>query len=134
MLDSARLFWQTHRDQQLEGLKDFLRIPSISSQPQHRQDVARAAAFIADHLCDLSFTDVAVVPGTEGEHPLVIGQWLGAPGKPTLLLYAHYDVQPVDPLQQWVSQPFDPQVRDGKLWARGAVDDKGQLWILLKAL
>lgn len=134
MLNSARAFWQAERANQLEGLKAFLRIPSISALPQHRKDVAQAATFIADHLRSLNFTDVAVVPGREGEHPLVIGQWLGAPGKPTLLLYAHYDVQPVDPLSQWTTAPFDPQERNGKLFARGAVDDKGQLWILLKAL
>lgn len=134
MLDSAKAFWASARDAQLEGLKGFLRIPSISSLPAHRADVQRAAEFIAQNLRELSFTDVAVVQGRDGEHPLVVGQWLGAPGKPTILLYAHYDVQPVDPLNKWVSAPFDPQVRDGKLWARGSVDDKGQLWILLKAI
>jgi acetylornithine deacetylase/succinyl-diaminopimelate desuccinylase-like protein len=134
MLDSARTFWKANRDPQLAGLKEFLRIPSISSLPAHREDVARAASFIADHLKELGFSDVAVVQGKEGEHPLITGQWLGAPGKPTILLYAHYDVQPVDPLSKWVSPPFDPQERDGKLWGRGSVDDKGQLWILLKAL
>lgn len=134
MLNAARKFWHEHRAQQLEGLKEFLRIPSISAIPQYRDDVARAAEFIAEQLRALHFTDVAVVPGKEGEHPLVIGQWLSAPGKPTLLLYAHYDVQPIDPLSQWTTQPFDPQEREGKLFARGAVDDKGQLWILLKAL
>jgi acetylornithine deacetylase/succinyl-diaminopimelate desuccinylase-like protein len=134
MLDKARAFWQASQAAQLAGLKEFLRIPSISSIPAHRQDVARAANFIADQLRDMNFTDVAVVPGKEGEHPLVVGQWLGAPGKPTILLYAHYDVQPVDPLTNWTTPPFEPTERDGKLWARGAVDDKGQLWILLKAL
>lgn len=134
MLDKARSFWQASQAAQLAGLKEFLRIPSISSIPAHREDVSRAANFIADQLRALDFTDVAVVPGREGEHPLVIGQWLGAPGKPTLLLYAHYDVQPVDPLSKWTTAPFEPTKRDGKLWGRGAVDDKGQLWILLKAL
>ncbi len=134
MLDKAIPYWQANRSPHLEGLKTFLRIPSISALPQYRNDVARAGAFVADHLRWLGLNDVAVVTGNEGEHPLVTGQWLGAPGKPTVLLYAHYDVQPVDPLEKWESQPFEPTERNGKLFARGSADDKGQLWILLKAL
>ena len=112
-------------------LVEFLKIPSISSSTQHRADVARAAAFLRDELRRLE-VDAQVFP-TEG-HPVVYGEWMGAgAGKPTILVYGHYDVQPVDPLELWKSLPFDPEVRDGALYARGAVDDKGQVWLHLKA-
>lgn len=134
MLTSALTYWRSNRQAHLDGLQTFLRIPSISAIPHHKPDVAMAAEHVAEQLRTIGMTDVAVVPGKEGEHPLVLGQWLGAPGKPTLLLYAHYDVQPVDPLSAWTTPPFEPTVRNGKLFARGSADDKGQLWILLKAL
>lgn len=134
----AREYCKENRQNHLEGLKKFLRIPSISSLKEHKADVVAAANFVADELRAIGLTDVAVVEGKQdgerSEHPLVIGQWMGAPGKPTVLLYAHYDVQPVDPLNKWTSPPFEPTERDGKLYARGSSDDKGQLWILLKAL
>jgi acetylornithine deacetylase/succinyl-diaminopimelate desuccinylase-like protein len=112
-------------------LVDFLRIPSISSSSQHRADVSRAAAFLRDEMRKLGI-DAQVFP-TEG-HPVVYGEWMGAGAdRPTILVYGHYDVQPVDPLELWKSPPFDPEVRDGALYARGAVDDKGQVWLHLKA-
>ncbi len=112
-------------------LVDFLKIPSISSSSQHRPDVARAAAFLRDEMRKLGI-EAQVFP-TDG-HPVVYGEWMGAGAdRPTILVYGHYDVQPVDPLELWKSPPFDPEVRDGALYARGAVDDKGQVWLHLKA-
>ncbi len=120
-----------HEARFVSELVEFLRIPSISSSTQHRPDVARAAAFLRDEMRKLGI-DAQVFP-TEG-HPVVYGEWMGAgAGKPTILVYGHYDVQPVDPLELWKSPPFDPEVRDGALYARGAVDDKGQVWLHLKA-
>lgn len=133
-LNAACAYWNGGKNQFLAGLKSFLSIPSISTMPEHRGDVARAATFVGDELKAMGFHDVEIIQGKEGEHPLVFGQWLGAPGKPTLLFYNHFDVQPVDPLNEWLSPPFDAQVRGRKLYARGSSDDKGQLYILLKAL
>ncbi|HEX9051289.1 MAG TPA: dipeptidase [Anaeromyxobacter sp.] len=112
-------------------LVEFLRIPSISSSSEHAPEVARAAAFLRDELQRLGI-EARIFP-TAG-HPVVYGEWMGAgAGAPTILVYGHYDVQPVDPLEHWTSPPFEPQVRDGALYARGAVDDKGQVWLHLKA-
>ena len=112
-------------------LVEFLKIPSISSSTQHRSDVARAAAFLRDEMRRLGI-EAQVFP--TGGHPVVYGEWMGAGAdRPTILVYGHYDVQPVDPLELWKSPPFDPEVRDGALYARGAVDDKGQVWLHLKA-
>jgi len=112
-------------------LFEFLKIPSISSSSQHAPEVARAAAFLRDELSRLGI-DAQLFP-TEG-HPVVYGEWMGAGvGKPTILVYGHYDVQPVDPLNLWKSPPFEPEIRGGALYARGAVDDKGQVWLHLKA-
>jgi acetylornithine deacetylase/succinyl-diaminopimelate desuccinylase-like protein len=116
----------------LEQLKDFLRIPSISTDPAHEGDVRRAAEFVAALLRDAGLDSVELVEG-EG-HPLVYGEWLGARGKPTLLMYGHYDVQPPEPLEEWVSPPFEPQVRGENIYARGAADDKGLTLILIKAV
>ncbi|HYM82155.1 MAG TPA: dipeptidase, partial [Candidatus Limnocylindria bacterium] len=107
-------------------------IPSVSAQPERRDDVSACARHIADHLEALGMNRVEVVP-TAG-HPVVYGEWLGAPGQPTALIYGHYDVQPPEPLELWTSQPFEPTVRDGNLYARGAVDDKGQVYMHLKAI
>ncbi|MBE3558666.1 MAG: dipeptidase [Ktedonobacteraceae bacterium] len=121
-----------HEDRFLEDLKGWLRIPSISTQPEHAADVRRAAEYGADQLRQIGFHNVEVVQ-TQG-HPLIYGEWLEAPGKPTLLIYGHYDVQPVDPVELWHSPPFEPTVRDGNLYCRGASDDKGQTMLVLKAL
>ena len=113
-------------------LFDFLRIPSISARSEHRGDVARAAEWLATRLRTAGLT--AEVFPTEG-HPIVIGEWRGAgPTAPTYLVYGHYDVQPVEPLELWHSPPFEPTVRDGRIYARGSVDDKGQLYLHVKAL
>jgi acetylornithine deacetylase/succinyl-diaminopimelate desuccinylase-like protein len=128
----ALRYVEAHRDEFLAELKDLLRIPSISTLPRHRKDIRRAARFVADQLSAIGLRRVKVIK-TEG-HPLVYGEWLDAPGKPTVLLYGHYDVQPVDPIDLWQSPPFEPEVRDGNLYARGAVDDKGQMLAIIKAL
>jgi acetylornithine deacetylase/succinyl-diaminopimelate desuccinylase-like protein len=120
------------QDEALVQLLDFLRIPSVSALPEHKADLERAARFVETALERAGLPIVRVIHG-EG-HPLVYGEWGGQPGKPTLLLYGHYDVQPPDPLEEWHSPPFEPQVRGQNLYARGASDDKGQLWILIKAV
>lgn len=116
----------------LEELKSFLRIPSISTLPEHAGDVARAAEFTAAQLRAAGMEGVEIIP--TGKHPLVYGEWLHAPGKPTVLCYGHYDVQPPDPLNEWVTPPFEPTERNGNLYARGAVDDKGQMMMHIKAV
>jgi acetylornithine deacetylase/succinyl-diaminopimelate desuccinylase-like protein len=121
-----------HTSRFLEDLKGWLRIPSISALPEHAEDVQRAAAYAADQLRQLGFNAVEVMQ-TQG-HPLVYGEWLQAAGKPTLLIYGHYDVQPVDPIELWKTPPFEPTVRDGDLYGRGASDDKGQVMLVFKAL
>src|SRR5207245_5111283 len=110
----------------------LLRIPSISTLEEHKSDVQKAAEFVASELRRIGMEHVEVIP-TKG-HPLIYADWLNAPGKPTALCYGHYDVQPPDPLDEWVTPPFQPAVRDGKLFARGAADDKGQVFCLLKAI
>lgn len=128
----ALTYVEEHRAAFLEGLKDLLRIPSISTLPEHQEDVKRAARFVADELGRIGLKHVEVI-ATSG-HPLVYGDWLAAAEKPTVLIYGHYDVQPVDPIELWQSDPFEPVVRNDNLYARGAVDDKGQLYALLKAI
>ena len=117
------------------GMKDlfeFLRIPSISARSEHNADTARAAAWLKAALTKIGFT-VKVSP-TRG-HPIVVGEWRKAPpGAPTVLIYGHYDVQPAEPLDLWSSPAFEPTIRNGKLFARGSVDDKGQLWVHVMAL
>ncbi len=115
----------------LEGLKTFLRIPSISTLSEHKPDIRRAAEFVRGELAAAGLAaELIEGPG----NPLVYGEWTGAPGKPTLLLYGHYDVQPPDPLEEWKSPPFEPEIRGDDLFARGASDDKGQTYILIKAV
>lgn len=115
---------ETH-DARLESYKDFLRIPSISALPEHAPDVRRAAEWLADTLRGAGLEHVAVEE--TGYHPVVYADWVHAEGAPTALIYGHYDVQPVDPLDLWTSPPFEPAVVDGKMLARGAADDKGQV-------
>jgi acetylornithine deacetylase/succinyl-diaminopimelate desuccinylase-like protein len=116
----------------LEDLKEWLRIPSISTLPEHAGDTARAAEYAANQLRRMGFERVELI-ATQG-HPLVYGEWMRASDKPTLLIYGHYDVQPVDPIELWHSPPFEPTVRGDNLYARGACDDKGQTMLVLKAL
>ncbi len=116
----------------LDELLQFLRIPSISTLPEHKVDVAKAAQFVASSLERAGLEHVEVI-ATE-KHPLVYADWLHAPGKPTVLCYGHYDVQPPDPLDLWQTPPFEPDIRDGNIYARGACDDKGQMYMHVKAI
>jgi acetylornithine deacetylase/succinyl-diaminopimelate desuccinylase-like protein len=116
----------------LEDLKGWLRIPSISTLPEHAGDIRRAAEYAADQLRRTGFEQVHLIQTQN--HPLVYGEWLKAPGKPTVLVYGHYDVQPVDPVELWESPPFEPTVRGENLYCRGACDDKGQTMLVFKAL
>jgi acetylornithine deacetylase/succinyl-diaminopimelate desuccinylase-like protein len=116
----------------IEELKELLRIPSISTVQDNKEDIKRAANFVADKLKSAGMNRVEVYK-TEG-HPIVYGEWLGAPGKPTIVIYGHYDVQPVDPIELWDSPPFDPVIKDGKIYARGATDDKGQMFMHIKTV
>lgn len=110
-------------------LYDLVRIPSVSTDPAHAGDIARAADFLAEYLAAIGFAHVTINP-TPG-HPILTGEWLGAPGAPTVLVYGHYDVQPPAPLEQWHSDPFEPVLRDGRIYARGISDDKGPLMAAL---
>jgi acetylornithine deacetylase/succinyl-diaminopimelate desuccinylase-like protein len=131
-IDPAVDSWLADRqDERLESYKDFLRIPSISALPQHADDCRRAAEWIAEDLRRIGVEHVEVA-ATEG-HPIVYGDWLHAEGAPTALVYCHYDVQPVDPVELWDSPPFEPVVVEGRMLARGASDDKGQLHMHLRA-
>ena len=131
-VEAALAYVDKHQQRFLEDLFDLLRIPSISTLPKHRKDVRKAAKLVAKHLEAAGLKRVKVIK--TDIHPLVYGEWLEAPGKPTVLLYGHYDVQPVDPIELWASPPFEPEVRDNNIYARGAVDDKGQMFGLIKAL
>src|ERR1700735_3247030 len=115
------------RDEHLNELYEFLRIPSVSAQSEHKPDIERAEKLRAAGL-----DNVEILPTKM--HPLVYGESLRAPGKPTILFYGHYDVQPAEPLDLWTTPAFDPNVRDGKLFGRGTADDKGQVHIHIKAL
>lgn len=125
-------YFKDHRSDHLEELKAFLRIPSISSLTEHKEDVRQAAEWLKMAM-EKAGLENAEVFETDG-HPVVYADWLHAEGKPTVLVYGHYDVQPVDPLNLWETPPFDPHVRDNKLYARGASDDKGQTFMHVKAV
>lgn len=131
MSSTAVTFAKENEKRFLDELKALLRIPSISTLDEHKPDIQKAAKFVADELKRIGFEHVEVIP-TQG-HPLIYADWLHAAGKPTVLCYAHYDVQPAEPLEEWVSPPFEPAERNSNIYARGAVDDKGQLWMEVKA-
>jgi acetylornithine deacetylase/succinyl-diaminopimelate desuccinylase-like protein len=124
-------YYQENHAAFLEGLKAWLRIPSISTLSEHKPDIRRAAEFALNELRAAGLAGELI----EGEgNPLVFAEWTGAPGAPTLLLYGHYDVQPPDPLDEWKSPPFEPEVRGNDIFGRGTSDDKGQTYILIKAV
>jgi acetylornithine deacetylase/succinyl-diaminopimelate desuccinylase-like protein len=125
-------YYQQHESEFLEGLKTFLRIPSISTFAENKPDIRRAAEFVLNELraAGMTFAELIEGPG----NPLVYGEWLGAPGKPTILFYGHYDVQPPDPVEEWKSPPFEPTIRGNDIFCRGASDDKGQTYIQIKAV
>ncbi|MBV9407213.1 MAG: dipeptidase [Candidatus Eremiobacteraeota bacterium] len=123
---------RANRDRHLDELKTWVAIPSISAQPDHRADVRRSAEHAVERMRAAGLTE-AVVLETDG-NPVAYGAWLGAPGAPTILIYGHHDVQPDDPKELWTSPPWDAQVRDGKIYGRGVVDDKGQCLMHVAAL
>jgi acetylornithine deacetylase/succinyl-diaminopimelate desuccinylase-like protein len=123
---------ENNADNYLSELKDYLRIPSISTSSSHKKHMITCAKFVSKKLKDAGMNKIKIIP-TKG-HPLVYGEWMKAPGKPTVLIYGHYDVQPVDPLELWKSDPFEPVVKDGKIWARGANDNKGQNYVHIKSV
>jgi acetylornithine deacetylase/succinyl-diaminopimelate desuccinylase-like protein len=129
-------FLEAHRDERIESYKDLLRIPSISTLPEHKPDIERAARWIADEMTRIGMENAELCP-IEGGNPLVYSEWLHAEGAPTVLVYCHYDVQPVDPIELWETAPFDPFVRGegaaARMVGRGSADDKGQLHMHLKA-
>ena len=133
MPNSAAISYaRENRPKFLGELKDLLRIPSVSTLPEHKEDILRAARWVANDLERSGLEHVEIIP-TQG-HPLVYADWLHAPGKPAVLCYGHYDVQPADPIEEWTTPPFEPEERDGSLYARGSTDDKGQMVMHLKAL
>ena len=123
-------YFKDNRETHLEELNEFLRIPSISALSEHKQDMQKAAEWLVNSLKEAGLENVSI-DETDG-HPAVYADWLHAEGKPTILVYGHYDVQPVDPLELWDSAPFEPEVRENKLYARGASDDKGQVFMHIK--
>jgi acetylornithine deacetylase/succinyl-diaminopimelate desuccinylase-like protein len=132
MSSSAVAYARKNYPRFLDELKALLRIPSISTLPENKGDCRRAAEVLMAELKRIGMEHARLIE-TEG-HPLVYADWLHAAGKPTALFYGHYDVQPVDPLDEWLSPPFEPTERDGNLYARGLADDKGQVWAQVKAL
>jgi acetylornithine deacetylase/succinyl-diaminopimelate desuccinylase-like protein len=131
-MDNVIDFINVNRERYLEELKALLAIPSISALPEHAGDVERCAQWCADEMGRIGMQNIRLIP-TPG-NPVVYGDWLGAPGAPTILFYGHYDVQPVDPLELWTSPPFEATIRDGEIYARGSADDKGQVFMHFKAI
>ena len=122
----------SNKENYVDELKDFLKIPSISTLAENEKDMSTAAEFVSKKMKSAGLENVNIIQ-TKG-HPLVYADWLHAPGKPTVLVYGHYDVQPVDPIDLWDSPPFEPTIKDGKIFARGATDDKGQMFMHIKSV
>jgi acetylornithine deacetylase/succinyl-diaminopimelate desuccinylase-like protein len=129
---SAATFVDDHRARLLAELQEFLRYPTVSAQLEHSADLVRGAEFLAARLQESGMENVRVI--ATRRHPLVYADWLHAPGRPTVLCYGHYDVQPPEPVELWTTPPFEPDVRGGRVFARGASDDKGQLYTHIKAV
>lgn len=123
-------YLEAHRDNILRELIEFARIPTVSTDPAHREDMVRGAEWVAARLAESGPIKARTIP--TGGHPVVYGEWLGAPEAPTLLVYGHYDVQPPDPIERWRSEPFEPEVREGRLYGRGVSDNKGPMLIPIK--
>jgi len=125
-------FVESNKERYLAQLKELLAIPSVSSQSTHNADTRRCAEWVATEMRTIGMNNVQIfeTPG----HPIVYSEWMGAPGKPTVLFYGHYDVQPVDPLNLWTSPPFEATIRGENLYARGSADDKGQIFIHFKSI
>jgi acetylornithine deacetylase/succinyl-diaminopimelate desuccinylase-like protein len=131
-MSSCFAYARSQRDRFVSELQEFVRFPSVSAQPARAKDVRNCAAWLAAQLRKVGLERVQLIP-TRG-HPIVYGEWLRAPGRPTVLIYGHYDVQPADPIEEWQSPPFEPVVRDNHLFGRGASDDKGQMFTHVKAV
>jgi len=123
---------ESKRDAHLKELAEFLKIPSVSTKSEHKPDIERAAKWVADKLRAAGMEKVEILP--TGGHPMAYAEWLKAPGKPTVLFYGHYDVQPAEPLDKWTTPAFEPAVRNGNLYGRGTADDKGQIHIHFAAI
>ncbi len=130
--ENLKDYFQEHRTRFIDELVNFLKIPSISSLPEHKKDVSRAGEWTANRLTAAGLQNVEVMP-TDG-HPVVYADWLYAPGKPTVMIYGHFDVQPVDPIEKWTHGPFDPTIQNDRIYARGAADDKGNLLIPISVI
>jgi acetylornithine deacetylase/succinyl-diaminopimelate desuccinylase-like protein len=130
-VSSAVSYARENQKRFLDELKDLLSIPSVSTTEEHKDDVRKAAEMVAADLKRIGFENVEII--ATKAHPLVYGDWLHAAGKPTALCYAHFDVQPAEPLDEWHTPPWEPTERNQNIYARGAVDDKGQLWMQMKA-
>src|SRR5438093_6695574 len=126
-METVISFIKQNKDRYVADLVEFLKIPSVSSNSSHNKDTERCAHFVADMMRKVGLERVEVFK-TSG-HPIVYSEWCKAPGRPTVLVYGHYDVQPVDPLVLWDTPPFEPAIRNGEIYARGAADDKGQIYI-----
>ena len=131
-MDDAITFAHEQRETALKELIELLSIPSISTLPEHVGDVKRAGEWLSERLRGIGLENIAIMP-TPG-HAVVYGDWLHAPGKPTVLVYGHYDVQPADPFDEWDTPPFEPTVRGDHVYARGASDMKGQIFAQIKAM
>jgi acetylornithine deacetylase/succinyl-diaminopimelate desuccinylase-like protein len=131
-MDAILKYIEDNRGRYLAELKEFIAIPSISTSAGHNKDIRRCAEWIAAHLKNIGMKGVRIHP-TKG-HPIVYAEWLGAPGAPTVLLYGHYDVQPVDPVDLWTTPPFEATIRGENIYARGTADDKGQVLIHFKSV
>jgi len=131
-MDKVVDFINVNRDRYIDEMKQYLAIPSISALPEHKGDVRKCAEWTRDEMTRIGLNNCRLeeTPG----HPVVYGEWLGAPDAPTILFYGHYDVQPVDPLNLWTSPPFEATIRDGEIYARGSADDKGQVFMHFKAV
>lgn len=131
-LDQVNEYFEKNRDTHLNEMKEFLSIPSISALSEHKADMQKAAEWLSNSFKEAGLENISIEP-TAG-HPVVYADWLHAEGQPTILIYGHYDVQPVDPLHLWESAPFEPEIRDDKMFARGSTDDKGQVFMHVKAV
>ena len=131
-MEQVLSYLERNKERYINELSELLAIPSVSTKPEHALDVRHCARWVADHLSGIGLENVQIFQ-TNG-HPIVYCDWLHAPGKPTVLLYGHYDVQPPEPVELWTSPPFEATIRDGNLYARGAADDKGQIFIHFKSI
>ena len=132
LLEAAVALARTRHKADQEDLLEELRIPSISTLPESHDDCLRNARWLRDRFSAMGMR-AETVDGLPGRLPVVVADWDGRPGQPHLTIYGHYDVQPVDPIEEWTSPPFEPSVRDGQVWARGVADNKGNHMAAVKA-